>query len=76
MSKLKREADGVVHSRPGSVDQQSEDSFPTSDAPSSSPGAVGAPEKRVTTPPTADSPKVKEATAKVKSGASKVPHTY
>lgn len=76
MSKLKREADGIVHSRPGSIDQQSEDSFPTSDSPSSSPGAIGAPEKRATTPPTAESPEVKEAAAKVKTGASKVPHKY
>ena len=39
----KREADGLTHSKPNSVDQQSEDSFPASDSPSFSPGAVGAP---------------------------------
>lgn len=47
-SKMKREADGVMHSKPGSVDQQGEDSFPASDAPSYSPGAIGAPENRKT----------------------------
>jgi len=76
MSKLKREADGVVHSEPGSIDQQSEDSFPTSDSPSSSPGAIGAPEKRKTSPLNANSNEVKEAEKKVKSGASKMPHKY
>lgn len=76
MAKLKREADGIVHSHPGSIDQQSEDSFPTSDPPSTSSGAIGAPEKRVTTPPTAESPEVKEGAAKVKTGASKIPHKY
>lgn len=44
--KPKREEDGVTHSEPGSVDQQSEDSFPASDAPSFSPGAVGAPKHK------------------------------
>lgn len=47
-NKMKREADGVMHSKPGSVDQQVEDSFPASDAPSFSPGAIGAPENRKT----------------------------
>jgi hypothetical protein len=44
--KEKRDADGVSHSKPGSVDQQMEDTFPASDAPSFSPGAVGAPANR------------------------------
>lgn len=48
--KLKRDADGVTHSTPGSIDQQSEDTFPASDAPSFSPGAVGAPVNRKTPP--------------------------
>jgi hypothetical protein len=76
MSKLKREADGIVHSRPGSVDQQSEDSFPTSDSPGSSPGAIGAPERRKTEPLHAESDAVTEAEKKVKSGQSKAPHKY
>lgn len=45
-AKMKRDADGVTHSKPGSVDQQMEDTFPASDAPSFSPGAVGAPPNR------------------------------
>jgi len=75
MSKLKREGDGVLHSPPGSVDQQSEDSFPASDSPSSSPGAVGAPEKRPATP-MPDRHQVKGAESKVKSGEAKNPHKY
>lgn len=60
-SKVKRDADGVTHSKPGSVDQQMEDTFPASDAPSFSPGAVGAPANRkspdVTTDNKADTAK-------------------
>lgn len=48
--KSKREADGLVHSKPGSVDQQNEDSFPASDAPSFSPGVIGAPSPKATSP--------------------------
>ncbi|HSM94393.1 MAG TPA: hypothetical protein VLT91_00015 [Rhizomicrobium sp.] len=73
-SKAKRDADGLLHSKPGSVDQQSEDSFPTSDAPSFSPGAVGAPEDRKTKPPGTD--EIKAAEKKVKRGDAKSPHTY
>lgn len=55
--KAKREVDGLVHSKPGSVDQQAEDSFPASDAPTFSPGAIGAPKDRETPPlPDADGP--------------------
>jgi len=71
-----READGVVHSKPGSVDQQMEDTFPASDAPSFSPGAIGAPEDRKTTPKTGESGTVKAAEQKVKSGEAKKPETY
>ena len=73
-SKEKREKDGLPHSKPGSVDQQSEDSFPTSDAPSFAPGAVGAPEERKTRQPDAD--EIKAAEKKVKSGDAKTPRTY
>jgi hypothetical protein len=73
-SKPKRDADGLTHSKPGSVDQQSEDSFPTSDAPSFSPGAVGAPEDRKTRQPNAD--EIKAAEKKVKSGGVKTPGAY
>ena len=76
MDKPKHEADGVPHSKPGSIDQQSEDSFPASDTPSFSPGAIGAPEARKTKPKTADSGSAKAAEKKVKSGDAKKPHTY
>jgi len=76
MDKPKRDADNLTHSKPGSIDQQSEDSFPTSDAPSFSPGAVGAPEDRVTKQPHGDSKIVKEAEEKVKKGEAKKPETY
>lgn len=46
--KIKRDVDGVTHSKPGSVDQQNEDSFPASDSPTFSPGAIGAPANRKT----------------------------
>jgi len=74
--KPKREADGAVHSEPGSVDQQSEDSFPASDTPSFSPGAIGAPTERKTKPKTAESGSVKAAEKKVKTGDAKKPETY
>ena len=74
-SNIKRDADGVSHSKPGSVDQQSEDTFPASDPPSFSSGSIGAPEGK-TKQPTGDSKVVKEAEQKVKSGDAKVPHTY
>ncbi len=73
--KIKKDVDGLSHSKPGSIDQQSEDSFPTSDAPSFSPGAVGAPEGK-SKPATGDSEVVKEAEKKVKTGDAKTPHTY
>ena len=74
--KPKRDADGLPHSKPDSVDQQSEDSFPASDTPSFSPGAIGAPEERKTQPKTGESRSVKAAEKKVKSGDAKAPHTY
>jgi hypothetical protein len=73
--KSKMDVDGLSHSKPGSIDQQSEDSFPTSDAPSFSPGAVGAPEGK-SKPATGDSAAVMEAEKKVKSGDAKKAHTY
>jgi len=76
MEKHKRDADGKTHSKPGSVDEQSEDSFPASDAPSFSPGSVGAPTERSTKPKTADSSSVKAAEKKVKRGDAKKPKSY
>lgn len=74
--KNKRDADGLPHSKPGSVDQQSEDSFPASDTPSFSPGAIGAPEDRKTKPKTGESRSVKDAEKKVKSGDAKKTGRY
>ncbi len=74
--KPKHGADGVPHSKPGSVDQQMEDTFPASDAPSFAPGAIGAPEDRKSKPKTGDSGAVKAAEKKVKRGDAKKPHTY
>jgi hypothetical protein len=48
---LKRDVDGLSHSKPGSVDQQSEGSFPASDAPSFSSSVIGAPWDRRTSHP-------------------------
>jgi hypothetical protein len=66
VSKEKHDKDGLPHSKPGSVDEQSEESFPASDAPSFSPGAIGAPEKRESKPKTADSTSVKAAEKQLK----------
>ncbi len=61
--KIKRDVDGVTHSRPGSVDQQNEDTFPASDSPSFSPGAVGAPVNRKSTTQKSEKPKGKKPSA-------------
>lgn len=74
--KPKRDHEGVPHSKPGSVEQQSEDTFPASDPPSFAPGAIGAPTDRKTKPKTADSGAVKAAENKVKRGHAKKPKTY
>ena len=74
--KMRKEADGLPHSKPGTVDQQMEDTFPASDPPSFSAGSIGAPEERKTKQPKGDSKVVKDAEQKVKSGDAKVPHTY
>ena len=76
MEKPKREVDGLTHSKPNSVDQQAEDSFPASDSPSFSLGSIGAPVERKTKPKTADSGSVKAAEKKVKTGDAKKPETY
>lgn len=44
----KIESDGLTHSPPGSVEEESEDSFPASDPPSNSVTRVGTPKGRRT----------------------------
>ena len=67
--KHRREVDGHTHHPPKTVEQQSEDSFPTSDPPSySGGGAVGAPVERKSKPATSGSQRVKDAEKRAKSG--------
>lgn len=60
------------------IDAQMEDSFPASDPPSFSGGnhAIGAPTGRESEAPTGDSPAVKAAEEKVKTGDARKPETY
>ncbi|HEY1612854.1 MAG TPA: hypothetical protein VGF97_04060 [Rhizomicrobium sp.] len=58
------------------LDNELRDSFPTSDPPSHTPGAVGAPKNRESEAVTSDDPAVLSAEEKVKSGEAKKPHTY
>lgn len=58
------------------LDKQLQDSFPASDPPSYSGGAIGAPKSRESDAATSDSPAVVEAEKKVKSGDAAKPHTY
>jgi hypothetical protein len=58
------------------LDKELQDSFPTSDPPSTTPGAIGAPEARKSAPPKPDEHAVVEAEKKVKSGDAKKPETY
>ena len=63
MEKPKRGADGIPHSKPGSVDQQMEDTFPASDAPSFTRIIIGAPAGE-SSAPVNGSAKKKSGTAK------------
>jgi hypothetical protein len=73
--KAKYDADNMPHSRPGSVDQQMEDTFPASDAPSFPRVIIGAPagESRAQAPPR---PANTKAAKKVRSGAARKPKSY
>lgn len=44
----KRDSEKMPHSRPGTVEQQGEDSFPASDSPAFSSGTIGAPAEHET----------------------------
>jgi hypothetical protein len=66
--KAKYDADNPPHSSPGSVDQQLEDTFPASDAPSFPRIIIGAP-----APP---SPAIAKAAKKLRSGAARKPKSY
>lgn len=72
----RRSADGFVHSKPGSVDQQMEDTFPASDAPSFSPRAIGAPAERRSSPPSGKSRMVLSAERKAKRAGARKPSEY
>jgi len=73
----RREADGQTHHPPKSVEQQSEDSFPTSDPPSYSGGnVIGAPQERKTKTQKDEAERLREAEKKVKSGESRKPDSY
>ncbi|HEY1630567.1 MAG TPA: hypothetical protein VGF56_04590 [Rhizomicrobium sp.] len=58
------------------LDKQLQDSFPTSDPPSYSGGAIGAPKSRESDAPTGDAQEVVAAEKKVKSGDAAKPDTY
>ncbi len=58
------------------LDKQLQDSFPTSDPPSYSGGAIGAPKSRESDAATADSHDVVTAEKKVKAGDAKHPDKY
>jgi|HubBroStandDraft_6_1064221.scaffolds.fasta_scaffold944061_1 hypothetical protein len=66
--------DTPAKTREDKLDKQLEDSFPTSDPPSHSPGAVGAPKNRESEPAGSGHPDVKAAHRKAKSGTT--PETY
>jgi len=71
----KREADDLTHSRPGSVDQQMEDTFPASDAPSFSHVIAGAPASE-SKPPMRGRRAAGSADRKVRAGGAKKPASY
>ena len=71
-------AEPKAMSKDEKIDRQMKDTFPASDPPSYSGGnhAIGAPTGRESEAPTPDSPEVKDAERKVKSGDAPKPDTY
>ena len=71
-------AEPKAMSKDEKIDRQMKDTFPASDPPSYSGGnhAIGAPTGRESEAPTSDSPEVKDAERKVKSGDAPKPDTY
>jgi hypothetical protein len=69
-------AQSKAKSKEDKLDKQLEDSFPASDVPSYSAGSIGAPPARESGAANANDAEVKDAEAKVKSGAAKKPETY
>ena len=76
MKKEHLSTDKPARNREEKLDKQLSDSFPTSDPPSYSPGAVGAPKNRKSGAKNAKSRAVTEAERKVKSGAARVTDKY
>jgi hypothetical protein len=68
MKKEHLSTDTPAKSKEDKLDKQLEDSFPTSDPPSHSPGAVGAPKNRESEAPDGEHPAVKAAEEKAKAG--------
>lgn len=68
--------DTPAKSREEKIDKELQDSFPTSDPPSFSPGSTGAPAERKSEPVTSEHPAVKDAAKKVRSGEASKPDTY
>jgi hypothetical protein len=68
--------DTPAKSKEERIDKELQDSFPTSDPPSYSPGSTGAPAERKSEPLTSAHPSVRGAAKKVKSGAAYKPDAY
>jgi hypothetical protein len=68
--------DTTAKTKEEKLDKELQDSFPTSDPPSFSPGTTGAPAERKGEPITSGHPLVKDAAKKVKTGAVSKPDAY
>ena len=76
MSTERLSTDAPAKSKEDKLDRQLEDSFPANDVPSYSAGSIGAPPARESGAAKANDAQVRDAEAKVKSGAAKKPETY